>query len=72
MIAYLRRGQITILLPETDRSGAQTVIERYLPILNSGDSRIRYSILSYPEDASNPEMAMTRLEEISEELNTGV
>lgn len=71
VIATLRRCQIAVILPETERVGAEVVLRRYLGLLDAKVQRVHSAIVTYPEDASNIEMVLGRLNEISEGLEGG-
>ncbi len=71
-LAEFGKGQVALILPETERTGAEIVIDRLGPIVRNDEYDFRFSILSYPEDASNVEMMLTRIENVAEELRCGV
>lgn len=68
VVALYRRRQMIILLPETDPRGAETLVLRYQAMFPSNGRRLSYAVLNYPNDASNLEMALNRLQELSEDL----
>ncbi|HOE95325.1 MAG TPA: diguanylate cyclase [Candidatus Sumerlaeota bacterium] len=70
-IALYRRCQMIILLPETDGPGAAHLLERYHATFPSNDRTLSYSVLTYPVDASNLELVLTRLQDLSEGLYRG-
>lgn len=69
--ALFGRKQIAVLLPETDRDGAASVLERFHGHLNGANSRLTYGTLSFPEDASNLKGLYRQLETLSETLIRG-
>jgi GGDEF domain-containing protein len=71
LIALYRKRQMVVLLPETDPRGCQTLLLRYQAMFPNNGRRMTYSILCYPNDASNLEMATARLDQMSEDLFRG-
>lgn len=68
IIATLGRTQLVILLTETDRSGADALLSRIKSLNDPRDRPVYYGVLAFPEDASNVEMVLAQLEEISNRL----
>lgn len=68
IIALFRKRQMIIMLPETDPRGVITLLSRYQATFHDNGRRLNYSVLTYPNDASNIEMVLTRLQELSEDL----
>ena len=68
IVALFRKLQIIIMLPETDTRGARLLVKRYETMFPNNGRRLSYSILTYPKDASNIELVLTRLQELSENL----
>lgn len=68
VVALYRRRQMVIVLPETDPRGAQTLLMRYQAMFPNNGRRLNYSVLCYPNDASNLELVLTQLQERSEDL----
>lgn len=68
IMAHYHERQMAIILPETDRVGAQIVLNRHEGLQLNFNGRLRFGIVSYPEDASNMQMFIHRLEEISEKI----
>jgi GGDEF domain-containing protein len=71
IVALYRKRQMIIMLPETDPRGACTLLLRYQAMFPNNGRRLTYSILSYPNDASNMEMILGKLQEMSEDLFRG-
>jgi PleD family two-component response regulator len=76
ILALYRKRQMVIMLPETDPRGADVLVHRYQAMFPANGRRLSYLVLTYPNDASNIESALVRLQEMSENLfrgtNTGV
>ena len=70
--ALFGRKQIAVLLPETDKGGAASVLERFHVQLEGGNAKLTYATLSFPEDASNLKILYRHLENLSEALIRGV
>jgi GGDEF domain-containing protein len=68
IVALYRRHQMVIMLPETDLRGANLLIQRYQAAFPDNGRRLRYSVLTYPNDASNIELVLGRLQDLSEDL----
>jgi GGDEF domain-containing protein len=68
IVALYRRRQMVIMLPETDPRGANLLIQRYQAMFPDSGRRMRYSVLTYPNDASNIELVLNRLQDLSEDL----
>lgn len=68
IIALYRKRQMIIMLPETDARGANLLVYRYEQMFPNNGRRLSYSVLTYPQDASNIELVLTRLQDISENL----
>ncbi|MCL5270116.1 MAG: GGDEF domain-containing protein [bacterium] len=71
IVAVYGKRQIVIMLPETDPVGARTLVERYRATFPTNGRRLSYSVLSYPNDASNIEMVVARMRDLSEDLFRG-
>lgn len=71
VVAHFSRRQVAVLLPETDRDGAQIIVDRYKATLPAGNRQFRYGILSFPEDATNIESLLATLDGLSEDLFRG-
>lgn len=65
LIANLERSQLVVILPETDSSGAEVVLERYRAVLDVEERPACYEVVSFPRDASNLEMLLAKIDEIS-------
>lgn len=70
LLAHFGRRQIAIILPETDRVGAETVVSRYRAMADSPQN-FRYGIVSFPEDASSLKSLLSRLDALSQDLYRG-
>lgn len=68
IVALYRKRQMIIMLPETDPRGAQTLLLRYQAMFPANGRRLTYSVLCYPNDASNIEMMLNSLQDHSENL----
>ena len=71
ILALYSKRQMVILLPETDDPGAQRLFERYQSAFPDNGRRMSYGVLTYPNDASNIEMIINRLQALSEDLFRG-
>lgn len=71
ILTHFRKRQIAVILPETDRGGAQFVADRYLTIFPTHNHRLKRGVISFPEDASNNEMLLMLLDELSNNLARG-
>jgi GGDEF domain-containing protein len=71
IVAIYRRRQIVVMLPETDPRGVQILLARYAQMFPNNGRRIHYSVLTYPNDASNMELVLNRLQDLSEDLFRG-
>jgi two-component system cell cycle response regulator len=71
IVALYRKRQMVIMLPETDPRGAGTLVQRYQAMFPNNGRRMSYMGLTYPNDASNIELVLTRLQEMSENLFRG-
>ena len=71
IIALYRKRQMAVLLPETDSRGASSMIQRYEAMFPDNGRRLRYMVLTYPNDASNIELVLTHMQELSENLFRG-
>jgi len=67
-VALYRRRQMIILLPETDQRGATCLIERYQAMFPANGRSLSYAVLTYPQDASNIELVLNRLQDLSENM----
>jgi GGDEF domain-containing protein len=68
IVALYRKRQIIIMLPETDTRGAELLVCRYETMFPNNGRRLYYSVLVYPKDASNIELVLNRLQNISTNL----
>jgi GGDEF domain-containing protein len=68
IVALYRKRQMIIMLPETDTRGANLLVHRYETMFPNNGRRLSYSVLTYPQDASNIELVLTRLQDLSENL----
>jgi len=68
IVALYRKRQMIVMLPETDARGAKLLVHRCEAMFPNNGRRLGYCALTYPQDASNIELVMNRLEEISENL----
>lgn len=68
IVALYRKRQMIIMLPETDYKGSQLLLSRYRMQFPDNGRRLDYAVLTYPNDASNIELVLNRLQEISEDL----
>jgi GGDEF domain-containing protein len=68
IVALYRKRQMIVMLPETDVRGAKLLVHRYETMFPSNGRQLSYSVLSYPHDASNIELVLTRLQDMSENL----
>lgn len=71
IVALYRRRQMIVILPETDARGAQCLIDRYQQIFPDNGRELRYHTLTFPNDATNIEMVLERLQSMSEDLFRG-
>jgi GGDEF domain-containing protein len=71
IVASIGRSQIAIILPETDRPGAEIALGRLRATLNNRERQIEFGLLAFPEDASNTEMVLAKMAEISGRLEGG-
>ena len=71
IVALYRRCQMVIILPETDERGADILIQRYRAMFPDNHRLLTYSALTYPRDASNIELVLNRLQDLSEILFRG-
>lgn len=71
IISLYRKRQMLIMLPETDMRGANILIQRYQMMFPTNGRQIHYSILTYPNDATNMELLLNRLQELSEDMFRG-
>jgi hypothetical protein len=62
---------MVIMLPETDPRGAHILIQRYQAMFPNNSRRLTYAVLTYPNDATNTELVLNRLQELSEDLFRG-
>lgn len=66
-----RTRQLAVIMPETNRSGAETAAERFDGCLPSDGPETQWGIVTYPADATNVEMVLRRVEALSEKLFRG-
>lgn len=71
IIALYRKRQMVIMLPETDPRGAATLVQRYQAMFPNNGRKLSYLVLTYPNDASNIELVLNRLQDLSENLFRG-
>lgn len=71
IVALYRKRQMIIVLPETDPRGAEILLQRYQAMFPNNSRRLSYAVLSFPNDASNMEMILSKLQERSEDLFRG-
>ena len=70
-ISLYRKRQMVIMLPETDPRGVQILLQRCQAMFPSNGRRLVCAALTYPNDASNIELVLNRLQELSENLFRG-
>ena len=70
-ISLYRKRQMVIMLPETDPRGVQILLQRCQAMFPNNGRRLVCAALTYPNDASNIELVLNRLQEISENLFRG-
>jgi len=71
IVTHYRRRQIVIMLPETDPRGVGILLQRYQAMFPNNGRRLTYAVLTYPNDASNIESILNRLQDFSEDLFRG-
>lgn len=71
IVALYSKRQMIIVLPETDPRGAHNLIMRYQAMFPNNGRRLTYGVLTYPIDASNIELVLNRLQDLSEDLFRG-
>ena len=71
IVAVYRKRQMAIILPETDQRGSQLLLHRYQMMFPNNGRRLSYCVMTYPLDASNIELVLNRLQELSEDLFRG-
>lgn len=71
IVALYRKRQMIIVLPETDPKGAEILLSRYQAMFPNTERSLSYSVLCFPNDASNMEMVLSKLEERSADLYRG-
>lgn len=70
-ISLYRKRQMVIMLPETDPRGVQILLQRCQNMFPNTGRRLVCAALTYPNDASNIELVLNRLQELSENLFRG-
>jgi GGDEF domain-containing protein len=68
IVAMYRKRQMILMLPETDPRGVTILLQRCQAMFPSNGSRLVCSALTYPNDASNIELVLNRLQELSEKM----
>ena len=63
-----RTRQVAVIMPETNRPGAETAAARFDRSLPSDGPETQWGIVTYPADATNVEMVLRRVEALSEKL----
>ncbi|MEN6624803.1 MAG: diguanylate cyclase [Candidatus Sumerlaeia bacterium] len=71
VVALYSKRQMIVMLPETDPRGAVLLMNRFMSTFPNNGRRLTYSILSYPNDATNIEMILNQIHERSENLFRG-
>ena len=71
IVTHYRRRQIVIMLPETDPRGVGVLLQRYQATFPNNGRRLTYAVLTYPNGASNIELILNRLQDLSEDLFRG-
>lgn len=68
IVATYRQRQLIVMLPETDPHGAEVLVQRYQSSFPDNGRQLDYSVLTYPNDATNIELMLARLQENSDRL----
>lgn len=71
IIAVFAKRQVVVLLPETDARGLENLMQRCQSMPKSQGHKLTSLALTYPNDASNTEMALEKLRRMSENLYRG-